>query len=107
MNINELFEEIQNKFFPDELNGEFQLHGNCIVWTYKLEDDSEEITIPADNEDEMSFGFDSTTPEELLNEAYEKDLELVEALLDEIEETENWTFSEAESSDTIISFKIF
>ena len=36
-------QEIQDKIYPDDLKGEFTLHGNCIVWTYDLDNDSEEI----------------------------------------------------------------
>ena len=32
MNISELFEEIQDEFVMEDLNGEFLLQGNLIVW---------------------------------------------------------------------------
>ena len=41
MNISELFEEIQNKFLPEYLNGELTLHGNCIIWTYNLDEEGQ------------------------------------------------------------------
>jgi hypothetical protein len=107
MNINELFEIIQDKFLPEDLIGEFQLQGNCITWTYNLENDSEEIPIPINNEDDEELQFDSLSSEELLLEAYDADILKLEELLDEIEESDNWTFSESETNENIISFKIF
>jgi len=105
MNINELFEEIQDEFHPEELNGEFTLAGNSIVWTYDLDDDAEDITID-DDDDEYSFGFEAESPEELLLEAYKQDLELLDKLLDELEETDNWTISPTETIDNVITFEL-
>lgn len=108
MNINELYEEIQNRFLPEDLDGEFTLEGNCIVWTYNLEENSEEIDAPSyDNDDENLFSFESTSSEELLLEAYDKDYDLLTEFLDEIEEGENWSFSEPNIMENTISFKIF
>jgi hypothetical protein len=108
MNVNELFEKIQDNFLPEELNGEFTLQGNCIIWTYDLDDnDSEEISTPNEDEDELGFGFETASSEELLHEAYDDDLERLEGLLDELEENDNWSFSEPEIAESVISFKIF
>jgi hypothetical protein len=107
MNINELFEIIQDRLFPEDLNGEFTLHGNCIIWTYNLDNDLKEIEIPNEDDDEQGFGFEAQSSEELLQETYDKDIILLEGLLDEIEESDNWSFSEPETNKNIISFKIF
>jgi hypothetical protein len=106
MNINELFEIIQNRLNPEDLSGEFALHGNCIIWTYISNNDSEEIEILNDD-DESYFGFESKSSEELLQEAYDNDFALLEELLDELEENDNWSFSDSEINENIISFKIF
>jgi hypothetical protein len=108
MNISELFEEIQDKFLPEDLNGEFTLHGNCIVWTYDLNNDSEEIVIPdSEEDDDTLFDFESSSSEELLQEAYEEDLAQIEGLLDELEEYDNWTLSTPDINENTISFRIF
>jgi hypothetical protein len=107
MNINELFEAIQDQFLPEELKGEFQLQGNCIVWTYNLENDSEEIPAPSEEDDELQFDFESASTEELLLEAYDADFQKIEELLDELEESDNRSFSEPETNENVISFKIF
>jgi hypothetical protein len=113
MNINELFDEIQDRFLPEDLNGEFTLHGNCIVWTYDLDKDDveDEIIVPTNNKDDDEdaplFDFESSSTEELLQEAYDEDIILIEQLLDELEESDNWLFSEPEINENIISFKIF
>jgi len=106
MNINELFEKIQDDFLPEELNGEFLLQDNCIVWSYDLNENLEEIEY-SDDDDENLFSFEASSSEELLQEAYQDDLEKLNDLLDEINETDKWNFSEFEATESIISFKIF
>lgn len=106
MNISELFEAIQDNFLPEELNGEFTIQGNCIIWTYNLDEDSQEIPVPNEEDEEQNFSFESMSSEELLWEAYQEDLEAVQLFLDSIEE-ENWTFSDPDIGDSTISFKIF
>jgi len=106
MNINELFEEIQDEFIVEELNGEFILQAKCIVWSYNLEDSSEEIDYTEEDEDNM-FGFDSVTSEELLLEGYQEDFEKLQNKLDEINETDNWSFSDTDINENIICFIIY
>jgi hypothetical protein len=110
MNINELLEKLQEETFVEELNGEVILMGNCmgncIVWSYDLNNDSEEIEVPVEGEEE-DFGFDATSPQELLYGAYEEDLAAIEELIAGLEDYTDWTFSEPELGETTISFKIF
>lgn len=106
MNINELFEVIQDEFLPEEMNGDFLLHGNVIIWSYNLTDDSEEL-LYLDEDEEEFFSFEATSSEELLQEAYQEDFEKLQQFLDSIEETDNWTFSDQEIVDDVIVFKIF
>jgi len=106
MNISELFEAIQDELVSDEINGDFLIHGNVIIWSYNLTDDSEEINY-SDDEEEEGFSFEASSSEELLQEAYREDLEKVQLFLDSIEETYNWSFSEGEIVDDVIVFKIF
>jgi hypothetical protein len=108
MNINELFDKIQEGELSENLSGELIVKGNCIIWTYDLNKNSEEIEAPTEDEgEEPEYSFEASSPEELLLEAYTEDLEKLQEFLDENEETENWTFSEPETSETIISFRIF
>jgi len=107
MNINELYEVIQNELFPDELNGEFLLHGNVIIWSYNLTEDTEELTFLNEDDEEETFSFEATTSEELLQEAYQEDFNKLQEFLDNIEETDNWTISDSEIVDDVIIFKIF
>lgn len=106
MNINELFEEIQNEFHPEELKGEFLLQGDSIVWSYNLGVDSEEIEYCDNEEDDNFFYFEAQSSDELLQEAHQQDLEKLQAFLDEIEQSDAWTISDFEATDCIISFKI-
>ncbi len=112
MNINELFKNIQDKFSSDDLSGEFTVEGNCIVWTYVLDNYDNTNYVKSfysdDEEDELlEFDFESTSSEELLLEAYNNDFQKVEGLLDELDETQDWTIGEPETIDDTISFKIF
>jgi len=105
MNINELSEVIQDEFLSEELNGEFLLHGNTIIWSYNLSDDSEDLLFLDDDEEMLSF--EAMSSEELLQEAYQEDFDKLQQFLDGIEETDNWTFSDSEIVDDVIVFKIF
>jgi hypothetical protein len=106
MNINELFEKLQEETFLEDLNGEFILEGNCIIWSYNLENDAEEVEAPIEDP-EGELIFEATSPEELLHEAYSEDLEAIEELIAELEDYTEWTFSEPELGELSISFKIF
>jgi len=107
MNISKLFEEIQNEFVSEELNGEFLLHGNVIIWSYNLTENSEEIAFFNEDNEEEDFSFEATSSEELLREAYQEDFNKLQEFLDGIEEVDNWTFSDSEIIDEVITFKIF
>jgi len=107
MNINELFEVIQDEFLPEELNGDFLLHGNVIIWSYNLTENSEELLYLDEDEEEELFNYEASSSEELLQEAYQEDLEKLQQFLDSIEETDNWSFSDGEIVDDVIVFKIF
>ncbi len=107
MNINELFEEIQDEFIPEDLNGEYLLQGNCIVWSYNLETVAVEIEYSDDVDDENFFNFEASSSEELLQEAYQDNLEKLQEFFDESEQTDIWNISDFEASESIISFKIF
>lgn len=106
MNINELFETTQDEFLSEELNGEFLLHGNVIIWSYNITEDSEELEYLNDD-DEESFNFKVVSSEELLQEAYQDDFNKLQEFLNDIEEIDNWTFSDSEIVDDVIVFKIF
>jgi hypothetical protein len=108
MNINELFGKIKNNFSSDDLKGEFNLQGNCIVWTYNLNDGDEfEELDKSENDDDEQPEFESTSSEELLQDAYDDDVVMLEEYLDELEENDKWSFSEPEIAEKTISFKIF
>ena len=105
MNINELYEKIQDELSEDELNGEFLLHENVIIWSYNLSDDSEDVFIDDDYDDE-TYNFNASSSEELLFEGYQEDFDKFQIFLDGIGEYHNWTISESEIVDNTILFKI-
>ena len=108
MKVKELFEKLEEKFV-DVLCGEIQLQGNCIIWTYNLDNNSEDIEEPEDDDedDETFFNFQATSPAELVQKACDDDTERIKDFLDELDEYDTWTFSEPETIGSIISFKIF
>jgi len=107
MEIKELFEKLQEEFQPEDLNGELILHGNNIVWTYKLDDNCEELeNFYGMYEDEISFDFESASSEEILRDAASDDLDLIENFMESIEEIDNWNISDTDIAGEIISFKI-
>jgi hypothetical protein len=106
MNINELFETIQDEFDSEDINGEYLLFGNVIIWSYNITENSEELEFINEDDEEEIFNFEASSSEELLEEAYQSDFDKLQELLDRIEETE-WTFSDSEIVDDVISFKIF
>lgn len=104
MNISELFETIQDEFHSEELNGEFLLDDDVIIWSYNITEDSEEVDYLDDDE---SFNYTTTSSEELLQEAYQEDYNKLEEFLNDTEEIDNWTISDSEIVDDVIVFKIY
>lgn len=107
MNISELFNKLHENVILEQLKGEFQLQSNCIIWTYDLNNDSEEIEAPSNENEESEDSFEALSSKELLQEAYDEDIKTVYEFLDELDEYDNWTISEPEFTETMISFKIF
>ena len=107
MNISELFEEIQNKFSFEELSGELTLEGNCILWSYSVENDSEQFVNDYSDEEEIEYSFEALSSDEILLETYNEELEKIETCLDELNELNDWSFSDYDIVDNTISFKIF
>jgi hypothetical protein len=99
MNISDLFEEIQDRFSPEDLNGEISLQGNCLVWSYKVENDIEDEDEASDFEDDDPLSFEVVSCEELLQDAYNEDFEKIETFFDELNLTNNWAFSDADIVD--------
>ncbi len=109
MNIDKLYEKLQDENFLETLQGELTLNGNCIIWTFDLLNNSEEFDEDIDNDgnddiesDELEF----ISPLEMLNEAYFHDLQEIETFIADLDEND-WQFSDAEIIDNVISFKIF
>ena len=107
MNITQLFNKIQENFIDDESKGELVLQGNCIVWTYVYDEECNDSFECEDDEEGMYIHFESITIDEKLEEISTDYIENIKLYLDELNEIENWTFSEPDIVDDSISFKIF
>lgn len=109
MEINQLFKKLQEDFITDESEGELILQGNCIIWTYVLDDDCEDIDLSEyeDDDEDIYNNFESITVDEILEEVSITYIETIKLFLDELNEIENWTFSEPDIIDDTITFKIF
>ena len=105
MNICELFEELQDSILED-LNGDLILQKKCIVWSHNL--DSDGVTEDLELTDDEEYDFTSTiSPEELLQQGYDEDLEIIQAHLAQLDDYVDWSFSNPEIGETVISFRIF
>lgn len=106
MTINELYSKLQYNL-GDILNGSFVLDGNCIIWSYDIND---YINSCIDNEvdDENDDYFNEClSNEDILNDKYSDDIEKIHTFLDKEEIMEKWNFSSPDILDETISFKIF
>jgi len=105
MNINELFEIIQDNLEQDEIKGELIIHNNSIVWSYDLNNENVDIEDTYDEDEDFLFNFETTSSEEKLMEIYHADIEIIERLVDDYCNDE-WEFTEPKVLKTSISFKI-
>lgn len=106
MNIKQLFDKLQNKFSSYDLHGELSLHENRIVWTYNHHEDNDSFESVDFDEEEQISSFDIISAEENLQNAYNEDKEIIELFLEELDESDNWTFSDSDLFDISISLKI-
>ena len=105
MNINELYEILINKFSNEDLIGELNLHGNCIIWSYIYDIEENKISNDIDIDDENDFVVLNT--EDMLNDIYYDDRDKILTYLDEIDVYEKFYYSEYDIYDNCISFKIY
>jgi hypothetical protein len=114
MSINDLFEQIQNRFNLDEIKGNFTIDGNCIIWScdsgcIETEETEKIVFINDDGDEETYYGYtlDSMSIEEKLTDVYNEDIIKINDFFEMIEETDNWYFSEPDIYEDSITFKIF
>jgi hypothetical protein len=100
MNIKELFERIDMELNGGEVEGDFQLADDKILWSYNSESFINEIETFED--DLLNFQFGSI--EENLNTAYLNALNKLEEFLDDIETKPR--ISDPNIKDNIIHFDI-
>lgn len=103
MNINELFEQLEEYFAFNELNGELTLIGSEIVWDYSLEPSVDDNDDDMENEEE---DIEIKSNEEILLDVYDDDIERINLFLDEANEIDYWDISDPEIFDDCISFTI-
>lgn len=106
MNINEIYETVQNNLKLDDINGELILYNDNIVWSYNLYDEEIGDDLNYDDDDEnYLFNFDYISPEEKMLETYHHDLEVIKRMLDDYD-INNWKFTEPKIFENSISFQI-
>ena len=107
MNISELFEKLQDNV-SNEFNGELILEGNCIIWSYDIDRDGMPVEEKTNDDDELEFDFNTVkSSEELLQQGYDEDLLTIQTFITELDDYADWSFSDPEIGETVISFKIF
>lgn len=106
MKVDNLLELIQSNPESEELKGEFSLLNNSIVWSFKLDETNNGDHNMFDEDDEYGY-FDAPTIEEQLQESYLHDYDKINLILDKIDESYNWGFTEPDVLDNTISFEIY
>lgn len=105
--IKDVFKEMQdNDILQERISGELTLVGKSIVWTYKIENDLENIEDDEDIDEDDFNMEDSVSIEEILNDTYEEDLEEIKDNICECEYFDDLVFSEPKLKNSTISFKI-
>ena len=111
MTMKILYEALQSTDLQEKLTGELTLHNKYIVWTYDLVKDSEENgEIDEDQKDEDDSNnvyVDIRSSEEMLTEAYDKDIELIQDYINITGDCIDRTFTDPEITKTAITFKFF
>lgn len=110
METEKLLELMQNEGDLYDLKGEFSLlNDNEIVWSFKLDDiNSHENESFNYIDDEESYGlYDTLTSEEQLQEVYLHDYNKISLIIDKVDDSLKWEFTEPDVSDDVISFQIF
>jgi len=111
MKINELYNQIKDNFGFDYLEGDLTLKNKFILWSYSLDGscDSNKNNRFDDYCDEEDFNYynDLLSSEEILRDAYDHDIEILNGYLDEIDEDGDWTITEPNIHKISISFRIY
>lgn len=112
MNIKKLFSELDNDdILQSVLTGKFALKGNCIIWSYNLFEDDKEIDTEnykdEEDDDELNFGFDIRSNEEILFDTCHEDMLEIKEFINGLDDFDDVSYSEPEIIGNTISFKIF
>jgi hypothetical protein len=107
-----LFDALQDDQLLENLKGELTLQGKSIVWSYDIIKNSEQHG--DDNEegielmiDDGEFRYkDYISTEEMLQEAYDDDIELLQNYIYELGDCIDRNYSDPKLTSTVISFKI-
>jgi hypothetical protein len=103
LDIKKLYDKIQNNVI-DDLKGDIDLHKNYLFYRYDIVDD-ESCDDNYDETDEY-YGFDSISNEEQLQDTCNEDIDILVAFLDEINELDNFIFTDSQIKKSTIYFKI-
>ncbi len=105
--IKDVYTEMQkNDTLQDRISGDLTLVGKSIVWTYKIDNDLENIEDDEEIDEDDFNEDDSVSIEEMLVDTYEQDLEEIKDNICETLYYDNLVFTEPKVKDSSISFKI-
>lgn len=104
MTITELYEDLKTNLPFNEIKGEIELTHNEIIWIFSLE-------MVDSVSDSFHGGYDYCfdiipSTEELLNNAYSIDYDIIQEIIDDIDDIRNWNFSTPEIINDKIIYKI-
>lgn len=112
MTIKILYQALQSSDLQEKLTGELTLSNKYIVWTYDLIKDSEENGDVDEEQIEDDYNTnniyaDIRSNEEILRDAYDNDMELIQDYINICGDCIDRTFTDPEISKTAITFKFF
>lgn len=112
MNIYELYNHLEIDDFSERIKGELKLIGNYIIWSFTLTETADETESHAydydeDDEDNYVSAFSYVSSEESLQDTCDADMEIIKQYINELDEFNDWTYSDPDVDDDTISFKIF
>jgi hypothetical protein len=102
MNVNCLYQKLENL---KNLYGDCVFQKNHIIWSYEFNDEFDCYS-SCENFDDFDYSSLDSREENLL-EIYNSDIIKIENLLDGIGEYGNFTISNPEMIDNLITFKIY
>jgi len=115
MTIKKLFDVLLSTDIQEKIKGELTLHGKKIIWAYDItknserlgDDNNEGVSVLIDDNETDYTGYIDTSIEEMLQQACDEDMEIIQNYVYEMNDCIDWSYSDPHLGETTISFKIY